>query len=90
MPLPVLVSLVPKLFASPYLIHIAIVLFAVSVVRAYAQGRTTDRERDLHGRTILLTVSKAVYLISVSCTELMSQQGYFHVVRLYCARSAGE
>ncbi|KAL5512532.1 hypothetical protein ACEPAG_3185 [Sanghuangporus baumii] len=55
MPVPVLINLAANLYSSPYLIPIGVVLFVISIIRAYAQGRSTNRERDLHGRTILLT-----------------------------------
>ncbi|EJD08240.1 uncharacterized protein FOMMEDRAFT_75011 [Fomitiporia mediterranea MF3/22] len=55
MPLPVLVNLVAKYYPKQYFVHIGIVLIIIFVIRAYAQGRTTNRDRDLHGRVILLT-----------------------------------
>src|ERR1700722_1208569 len=36
-------------------VHIVIWTLAISTVRAFIQGRTTNRERDLHGRVILVT-----------------------------------
>ena len=33
------------------------------VIYAYAQGRSTTRERDLHARVVLLTVSDLVYMV---------------------------
>ncbi|EIN06399.1 hypothetical protein PUNSTDRAFT_89954 [Punctularia strigosozonata HHB-11173 SS5] len=40
---------------SNYYKHAAAVVVGTVVIRAFAQGRTTDRERDLHARTVLLT-----------------------------------
>ncbi|KAF8910105.1 hypothetical protein CPB84DRAFT_1764622 [Gymnopilus junonius] len=42
-------------FPTKYLFHIAAGIITVLVLRAFSQGRTTNRERDLHARTILLT-----------------------------------
>ena len=45
-----------KYFPTQYLVHIAIGIVTLLVLRAFSQGRTTNRERDLHARTIMLTV----------------------------------
>ncbi|KAI0090879.1 hypothetical protein BDY19DRAFT_992280 [Irpex rosettiformis] len=50
-------SLVSNAIPSGYFWHIAGSLAVVVVTHAFAQGRTTDRERDLHARTILVTGS---------------------------------
>ncbi|KAF9055932.1 hypothetical protein BJ165DRAFT_459711 [Panaeolus papilionaceus] len=42
-------------FPSQYVIHIAIGLLTLYVLRVFSQGRKTDRERDLHARVILVT-----------------------------------
>lgn len=42
-------------FPSQYVLHISIVVITVFVLRAVTQGRKTNRERDLHARTILVT-----------------------------------
>lgn len=41
---------------SGYYWHICGTLAAGVVTYAFAQGRTTNRDRDLHARTILVTV----------------------------------
>ncbi|KAH7883405.1 hypothetical protein F5I97DRAFT_1904799 [Phlebopus sp. FC_14] len=38
-----------------YYVHALVSLLAIVVVRAFAQGRTTNRERDMHGRVVLIT-----------------------------------
>lgn len=43
-------------FPSSYVPHIITAVAVVLVIRAFAQGRTTSRDRDLHARTILMTV----------------------------------
>ena len=40
-----------------YYWHTAIGVASLAVTYAFAQGKTTDRERDLHARTVLVTVS---------------------------------
>lgn len=44
-------------FPSRYYWQTAIGVGSLVVTYAFAQGRTTNRERDLHARTILVTVS---------------------------------
>ncbi|KAG6901751.1 hypothetical protein C0995_008316 [Termitomyces sp. Mi166 len=43
-------------FPTQYAVHVVIGLVTVLVLRAFSQGRKTNRERDLHGRKILVTV----------------------------------
>lgn len=43
-------------FPSSYVPHIIMAVAVVLVIRAFAQGKTTSRDRDLHARTILMTV----------------------------------
>ncbi|KAI0282877.1 hypothetical protein BGY98DRAFT_954054 [Russula aff. rugulosa BPL654] len=38
-----------------YYTHLAVAAVGIATVYAFAQGRKTSRERDLHGRTILIT-----------------------------------
>ena len=45
---------------SKYYVHAILTLITVLVVRAFSQGRTTNRERDLHGRVILVTVRNPI------------------------------
>lgn len=42
-------------FPRNYLVHIAIGIVVCMVIRAFARGKTTTRERNLHARTILVT-----------------------------------
>ncbi|KXN86022.1 hypothetical protein AN958_10579 [Leucoagaricus sp. SymC.cos] len=48
-------ALADKFFPYQYAYHILIGLIALTVLRAFSQGRTTNRERDLHNRTFLVT-----------------------------------
>ena len=57
MPLPILASLVSNYYPQSYITHISVSIISILAVRTYALGRSTNRERDLHGRVILLTVS---------------------------------
>jgi hypothetical protein len=41
---------------SEYLVHIVVAITVIFVANAFAQGRSTTRERDLHARVILITV----------------------------------
>lgn len=67
MVLEVLATAVTSLLPSGYLTQIVVVIVAILVVRAFSQGRVTNRERDLHARVILVTVSFG--LLSVSYVD---------------------
>lgn len=56
MPVPIIVTLASKYYPTKYFLQLCASLIAIFLVRAFAQGRKTNRERDLHGRVILLTV----------------------------------
>ncbi|KAG6826283.1 hypothetical protein H0H92_000453 [Tricholoma furcatifolium] len=42
-------------FPTQYLVHVVVGLVTVLALRAFSQGRRTNRERDLHARKILVT-----------------------------------
>lgn len=44
-------------FPTEYAVHIIVAIGTILVFRAFSQGRKTNRERDLHTRVILVTVS---------------------------------
>ena len=56
MPLPIIGSVITN-YRVPldFLAYVGLTFFIIAVIRAYAQGRSTSRDRDLHGRVILLT-----------------------------------
>jgi len=43
-------------FPTQYILHIGIALITILILRAFSQGRRTNRERDLHARVVLITV----------------------------------
>lgn len=55
MVLKVLAAAVNAVLPSKYYVHALISILVIVVVRAFARGRTTNRERDMHARVILLT-----------------------------------
>lgn len=55
MVLKVLAAAVNAMLPSKYYVHAIISILATTVVWAFAQGRTTNRERDMHARVVLLT-----------------------------------
>lgn len=55
MVLKVLAAAVNTVLPSKYYVHAFISIIVIAVVRAFAQGRTTNRERDMHARVVLLT-----------------------------------
>ncbi|PCH35673.1 hypothetical protein WOLCODRAFT_107668 [Wolfiporia cocos MD-104 SS10] len=46
---------VSAIFPTKYYVHIACASLVLLVAYAFAQGRTTNRERDLHARVVILT-----------------------------------
>ena len=57
MVLQVLYTAVTAVLPVKYWPHAATVAAVLVVIYAYAQGRSTTRERDLHARVVILTVS---------------------------------
>ena len=57
MVLQVLYTAVTAVLPVKYWPHAAAVAAVLVVIYAYAQGRSTTRERDLHARVVILTVS---------------------------------
>ncbi|KAH7929511.1 hypothetical protein BV22DRAFT_1043814 [Leucogyrophana mollusca] len=55
MVLKVLAAAVSAWLPSNYYVHVLVAIGAVVVVHAFAQGRTTSRERDMHARVVLIT-----------------------------------
>ena len=43
--------------SAEYYTYLAVAVVGIVTVYAFAQGRKTSRERDLHGRTILITAA---------------------------------
>lgn len=64
MPLPVLIDAIARYYSTQTFLKFGAVILAIVVARAYAQGRSTTRERDLHGRIVLLTVSYTFGLVT--------------------------
>jgi hypothetical protein len=56
MVLQVAATALTAVISSKYYVHAILTFITVFVFRAFSQGRTTNRERDLHGRVILVTV----------------------------------
>lgn len=56
MVLKVIAAAVNTLLPSDYYIHAIISIITIVVVHAFAQGRTTNRERDMHAKVVILTV----------------------------------
>ena len=46
---------------TQYIVHIVVGIVIILTLRAVSQGRRTTRERDLHGRTVLITVSTSTF-----------------------------
>lgn len=47
---------VSAFFPTQYAVHFVAAIVTILVLRAFSQGRKTNRERDLHARVILVTV----------------------------------
>ncbi|KDR85700.1 hypothetical protein GALMADRAFT_234723 [Galerina marginata CBS 339.88] len=55
MVLGILEAFASSYFPTQYILHIAVAAVTLLVLRAFSQGRRTNRERDLHARVVLLT-----------------------------------
>jgi len=62
-------------FPTQYALHITVGLVTILVLRAFSQGRRTNRDRDLHARVVLVTVSVKTN-IDENCTDITSQGGF--------------
>jgi hypothetical protein len=70
---------VTALLPEGYLVHLFISVIVIFVVRTLAQGRTTDRERDLHARVILVTGSFTP--LGLTLLQSLAQRGA-HIIAL--------
>jgi len=68
MVLAIVKALANKYYPSQYTPHIAVSLLTLVIFRAFVQGRKTDRERDLHARVFLVTVS---LVLCPTCRNLL-------------------
>ena len=66
------------LLPRQYWVHIALTVVVLAIVRAFAQGRRTSRERDLHARVILVTVG---FPINAAFQRLIANAMYRAVSR---------
>ena len=58
--------------------HAAVAVAVLLVIYAYAQGRSTIRERDLHARVIILTVSPLIDIVIEKGLQLAWGGGGFY------------
>jgi hypothetical protein len=55
----IIAGVLSKTVSSSFYLPLIVGFLGVYYLKGWSSGKRTDRERDLHGRTILLTVSKA-------------------------------
>jgi hypothetical protein len=53
-------TVVSQTIPSGYYLPAVLAVLLIAVVRAYSQGRRTNRDRDLHARTVVLTVRNMI------------------------------
>lgn len=63
MVLKILYAVGSTILPEKYYTHIVLAVVAVITLYTFAQGRKTSRERDLHGRTILITAGSYLEVI---------------------------
>jgi hypothetical protein len=63
MVLKILYAFGSAILPEKYYTHVVLAVVAVITVYTFAQGRKTNRERDLHGRTILITAASYLNVI---------------------------
>ncbi|KAF8131994.1 hypothetical protein EV363DRAFT_1329596 [Boletus edulis] len=79
MVLKMLGAVVNTLLPSSYYVHAAVSILAIVVVHAFAQGRTTTRERDMHARVVLVTGGFTP--LGLTLIQSLAQRGA-HVIAL--------
>lgn len=72
-------GLIAQYFPSQYAVHISAAVVTVLVLRAFSQGPRTSRERDLHGRVILITGGFTP--LGVTLMQDLAQRGA-HIIAL--------
>ncbi|KZT22434.1 hypothetical protein NEOLEDRAFT_1137867 [Neolentinus lepideus HHB14362 ss-1] len=80
----VLWSAVNAIIPKGYYWHVAISVLAIVIVHAFAQGRTTNRERDLHARVILVTDAElkgGFTPLGLTLLQALAQRGA-HIIAL--------
>ncbi|KAG5644298.1 hypothetical protein DXG03_008716 [Asterophora parasitica] len=66
-------------FPTQYAVHIVLAIVTVLVLRAFSQGRRTNRERDLHARKILITGGFTPFGLTI--LQSLAQRGA-HIIAL--------
>ncbi|KAK0458734.1 uncharacterized protein EV420DRAFT_1540217 [Desarmillaria tabescens] len=66
-------------FPKKYVPHIVTAAASLVLIRAFSQGRTTDRDRDLHARTILVT--GGFTSLGLTLLQSLAQRGA-HIIAL--------
>ncbi|KDQ56346.1 hypothetical protein JAAARDRAFT_132798 [Jaapia argillacea MUCL 33604] len=79
MVLEIAASIFSTILPSKYYIHAALSVLVIVVVRAFAQGRSTNRERDLHARVILVTGGFTP--LGLTLIQALAQRGA-HIIAL--------
>ncbi|TFK50908.1 hypothetical protein OE88DRAFT_1700544 [Heliocybe sulcata] len=75
----VLWNVVDAVIPKGYYWHVALSILAIVVIHAFAQGRTTNRDRDLHARVILVTGGFTP--LGLTLIQTLAQRGA-HVIAL--------
>lgn len=55
MVLEVVYAAASQIIPSGYTVHLCVAAVALVIIYAFAQGRSTTRERDLHARVVVVT-----------------------------------
>ncbi|TFY75725.1 hypothetical protein EWM64_g8283, partial [Hericium alpestre] len=79
MVLKILYNVGPSVLPSKYYTHAVLALVTLVTIYTYAQGRKTNRERDLHGRTIIVT--GAFTPIGLTLLDALARRGA-HLIAL--------
>ncbi|KAJ3511350.1 hypothetical protein NLJ89_g4147 [Agrocybe chaxingu] len=79
MVLGILQAVVSNYFPTQYALHIAGGIVVALFIRAFSQGRRTNRERDLHARTILVTGGFTP--LGITLLQSLAQRGT-HIIAL--------
>ena len=78
MPIHILSTGIGNIVPSQYYLPLAVGLIGATFLRAWASGPSNTRERDLHGRTIIVTVSSTSSVHDDRQMKNLSLLGSFH------------
>ena len=83
-----LIDFLGTIATTRYVTHVAAISIALLALRLWANGRENTRDRDMHGRVVVLTVCPNALLLCL-ISNLSFFLGRFHFYRIASIDGAG-